>query len=137
MEDIVPAVYTIEQLRENLGNIVTQVQMTRDPVFITQDGWAPVIMMDADEYFTMEQAYMELKRIFVDSIPGVALPEVSREGQSTAAIDNTTVNIESPLNHFLYPTTSEAVRNGTYYENIGDNENPLEAQNEIRNDNEV
>ena len=125
---------TLEDLQKNAGAIVQQVQHTKDPVYISLDGWAPVMLVNADDYLNQQQAYREMERIFVAGIPGVPLPETARQPQSTAAIDNHALNASEPDRHPLYPTTTEAQKNSLYYNNLADNGDPIEPQTELLKD---
>ena len=122
---------TLEDLRDHAGDIINEVQHTKDPVYVSLDGWSPVMIVDADEYLNQRQAYLEMERIFVETIKGVPLPQVSREAQSTAAIDHNAVNINQPYDEPLIPTTTEATKDDLYYGNLADNGNPIEAETEI------
>ena len=127
---------TLEDLRNNAGAIIQQVQLTKDPIYVTLDGWAPVMIVNADDYLNQQQAYRDMERIFVSMVPGVPLPSTSREPQSTAAIDNHTVNLEETGHNPLYPTTTEARKNSYYYENLADNGDPIEPATERLQDDE-
>ena len=127
---------TLEELREHAGDIINEVQNTKSPVYVSLDGWAPVMIVDADQYLNQQQAYRELERIMVAMVPGVPLPQVDREPQSTAKVDNHTVNLHEKDTNPLYPTTTEARRDSVFYENLADNGDPIEPATERLEDQE-
>ena len=127
---------TLEDLQLHAGDLINEVQHTKQPIYVSLDGWAPVMIVDADQYLNEHQAYLEMRRIFVETIPGVPLPEVSRQAQSTAAIDHNAVNLNEPYDEPLFPTTTESRQNSIFYTNLADNGNPIEEETEILEDTE-
>ena len=58
--------YTVAELKGKANGIIEEVQITQEPAFITVNGHAMTVLVDADTYLTQMQALGEFERIFRD-----------------------------------------------------------------------
>ena len=58
--------YSVSDLETRAMAIISEARITKEPVCISQNGHAAVLLVDADTYLTQMQALREFERIFRD-----------------------------------------------------------------------
>lgn len=80
-----PTIKPISELQRNTASLVREAMETKEPIYLTKNGSASVVLLDAHEYDRQLQAYEQLWRDYV--VASVELGREQHEAGKSVSLD--------------------------------------------------